>query len=213
MSSESVPPITQRAIHGRVRLRAEHTEATRRALVDAGRALFAERGYAGSPTEEIVRRAGVTRGALYHHFRGKEDLFRAVLEEVEQGLTERVAREALSDPDPARQLELGLDLLLDACREPEIQRIALVDAPSVLGWAGFREVEARYGLGLIKLALGQAMDSGYLERQPVEPLAHLLGAALIEAGMVIAHAEDPEAAREEMARAFRRLLAGLRPRP
>src|SRR3954453_14090288 len=110
---------------------AERSEATRGALIAAARPLFAERGFAGVGTEEIVRAAGVTRGALYHHFSGKDDLFRAVFEQVESEVTERIAEGALSDPDPVAALRAGAEMFLDACLEPEVQRIVLIDAPSV----------------------------------------------------------------------------------
>src|SRR5205809_951508 len=115
------------------RTQAERSSSTRAALIATARLLFAERGYADVGTEEIVRAAGVTRGALYHHFEGKSGLFRAVFEQVESEITERLANEALSRPDPWEAMASGLEMFLDVCVEPEVQRIALLDAPSVLG--------------------------------------------------------------------------------
>src|SRR5437764_1621019 len=149
------------------RSQAERTEATRTALIAAARALFADRGYADVGTEEIVSRAGVTRGALYHHFRGKQDLFRAVYEVVEEEVTMRIAAGMQDVADPIDLLRKGSQLFLDACVEPEIQRIALIDAPSVLGWEEWREIGQRYGLGLVQIALQNAMDAGLLQEQPV----------------------------------------------
>lgn len=189
--------------------RQERSESTRAALVKAARALFAERGYAAVGTEEIVARAGVTRGALYHHFRDKTDLFRAVLEEVERDLSEKIATAALSDPDPWRALGAGCSMFLDACREPEIQQIALLDAPSVLGWEEWREIDARYGLGLIKLGIQNAIDAGALPPQPVDPLAHVLLGALDEAALLVARADDPARTRAEVGATLDRLLAAL----
>ena len=192
---------------------AQRSSVTRATLLDAARALFAERGYAGVGTEEIVRRAGVTRGALYHHFRGgKAALFEAVVEQIEQELVEEVAAGALAAPDPFEALEAGVDAWLEACVRPDVQQIALVDAPSVLGWEAWRALGMRYALGLVEGALGAAMESGALERQPVRPLAHLLVSALDEAGLLVARADDVEATRAEMAAMLRRLLTGLRPR-
>lgn len=195
------------------RTQAERSEATRTALTTAARRLFALQGYAGVATEELVEAAGVTRGALYHHFDGKADLFRAVFEQIERELAERLATEALSKPDPWEGLTAALELFLDVCGEPEVQRVALLDAPSVLGWDQWREVEARYGLGLIELALGNLIEADVVEAQPVDPLAHAILGALAEAGLYVARADDVGAARAEMGAVLRRLLEGLRKRP
>lgn len=191
---------------------AQRSEATRSALVAAARTLFAARGYAGVGTEEIVRAAGVTRGALYHHFRGgKKDLFRAVAEAVEGELVQQIAAGALSAPDPYEALERGAEAWLVACTDPEVQRITLLDAPSVLGWEEWRALGERYGLGVMEAALAAAMDAGALAHAPTRPLAHLLLGALDEAGLVVARSDDVEATRDEMSALLRRLLAGLRP--
>jgi AcrR family transcriptional regulator len=192
-------------------VKAAQGEATRARLIATARALFGERGYAAVGTEEIVRSAGVTRGALYHHFDGKADLFRAVFEEMERELAERIAREALSSRDAWEAHLAAVDLFLDACQEPEVQRIALVDAPSVLGWRTWREIEARYWLGLITASLQTLMDAGLIAEQSVEPLAQTMLGALTEAGLYVAGADDVAAARAEMAAVVRRLLEGLRP--
>lgn len=193
-------------------LRLERAEATRAALLSAGRSLFAQRGYAAVATEEIVRRARVTRGALYHHFRDKEDLFRAVVEDVERELTERIAAESLAAgaTEPWAALQEGARAFLDASAEPEVQRIIMLDAPAVLGWVQWREIGQRYGLGLVEGVLEAAMEAGALARQPARPLAHVLIGALDEAAMYVARADDVERAREEMAATIDRLLQGLR---
>jgi len=190
--------------------KAQQSEATRRKLLRVGRDLFARRGYAEVATEEIVRRAGVTRGALYHHFRDKRDLFAAVVEEVEQDVMERVAAAALSVTDPWEQQRAAIGAYLDVCLEPAVQRIVLTDAPSVLGLAAWREIEARYGLALVKAGLQSVIDAGYIEQQPVEPLAHLFLGALTEGGLLIGRATDREAARREVGEGLDRILAGLR---
>jgi AcrR family transcriptional regulator len=197
----------------RPRTQAERSEATRAALLRAARELFAERGYAGVGTEEIVRRSGVTRGALYHHFRGKADLFRAVFERLEQELAERFAGEALARPDPWEALGAGAELFLDVCLEPEVQRIALLDAPSVLGWEEWREIEARYSLGLIRAGLEAAMEAGAIERRPLDALAHVILGAMMETGLFVARAADVPAARAEGGEVLRTLLESLRPQP
>lgn len=192
--------------------RCEQAEVTRTALVAAARALFTERGYAATSTTEIVERAGVTRGALYHHFPAKDDLFRAVFEQLEAEVTEHVAEEALAGADPFEQLRVGSRAYLDVCLDPAVQRVVLVEGPSVLGWERWQEIEQRYGYGLVAAGIEAAMAAGLIETQPVEPLAHVLFGALTEAGMVVARAGDPRAARSDMDEAMDRLLDGLRAR-
>ncbi len=188
------------------------SEATRRLLVTAARALFGARGYADVGTEEIVRAAGVTRGALYHQFRDKADLFAAVAEEVEAEITEQIATGAAgATADPVEALRTGTRLFLDVCAEPEVERIILLDAPAVLGWQAWRDLAGRYGLGLIQFALQSAMDAGAIVAQPVVPLAHVLIGALDECALYVAQAEDPAAAREECVAIFDRILRSITP--
>ena len=190
--------------------REERAEVTRAALLRAARELFAERGYAAVGTELIVARAGVTRGALYHHFRDKQDLFRGVHVGMEQELMEAIGERMGQASDPIDLLVSGLNAFLDACTDPAVIRINLLDAPSVLGWAEWREIDERFGLGLITAGLENAMEAGALRRQEVRPLAHLLLASLVEAAMLIANAPDPKAARQEMEAPLLALLEGLR---
>jgi AcrR family transcriptional regulator len=206
---EDSPPAASR---GRSR-KAEQSEATRAELIRVARRLFAEHGFASVAAERIVQEAGVTRGALYHHFRDKRDLFRAVYETIERETAERVAAAALTREDPWEQQLAAVGAFLDACLDRDVQRIALVDAPSVLGQAAWREIEAQYGLALVQAGLQAVMDAGLIDRQPVEPLAHLIFGALIEAGLLIARAEDRELAREQVAASVERLLRGLRIEP
>ncbi len=186
--------------------------ATRQRLVTAARELFGARGYADVGTEEIVRAAGVSRGALYHQFRDKADLFAAVAEEIEAEIVERIAADAAgAAADPAGVLRIGARLFLDACAEPEVERIILLDAPAVLGWEAWRDLAGRYGLGLVQLALQTAMDAGAIIHQPVVPLAHVLTGALNEGALYVARAEDPPAAREQCAVIFDRILRSMTP--
>lgn len=191
----------------------ERSEATQGELIATARRLFAERGYADVGTEEIVRAAGVTRGALYHHFDSKRELLAAVHEQIERELTERIATQAFAGDDapsdPIAALHRGAELFLDACLEPEVQRIVLLDAPAVLGWERWREVASRYGLGLIEATLQAAADAGSISPQPVRPLAHVLMGALDEAAMYVARAKDREAARAEMGATLARILDAL----
>jgi AcrR family transcriptional regulator len=191
-------------------VKAQRSEATRTALVAAARKLFAKHGYAGIGTEEIVKRAGVTRGALYHHFTGKEDLLRAVLHDLARELAEASAKAALAETDQWRQILAAVDAFLDACVDPAIQQIMMTDAPSVLGWDEWREIDMQYGLGLVRASLENAMETGLIARQPVGPLSHLIVGALDEAAMYISRAADAKEARREMGESIELLLAGLR---
>jgi AcrR family transcriptional regulator len=192
------------------RTQSERSEATRGALIEAARALFAERGYAGVGTEEIVRAAGVTRGALYHHFDGKRDLLRAVYEQLESEIAAEVAADVTAGAGALETLRAGAQLFLDHCLEPEVQRIVLLDAPAVLGWEEWREIGARYGLGLIAGLLTAGIEAGEIRAQPVEPLSHALLGALDEIAMLVARAADPAVARAEAAETIESLLAALR---
>jgi AcrR family transcriptional regulator len=192
--------------------RQQQSQATRQALIDAARALFAEHGFAGTGTEDIVRRAGVTRGALYHQFRDKEDIFRAVYAHVEKDfgariearMRERIPPGATAWDEVRERAQAFLDLALDR----EVQRIALLDAPAVLGRAAGRDV-ARVGLDLIRRGVLRSMERGYIDAQPIEPLARILRAAITEAASYIAHAEDHETARADAGAALDRLIEGL----
>ena len=185
-------------------------EQTRERLLTVAHDLFAERGYAAVGTEEFVARAGVTRGALYHHFRDKQDLFRAVFERLEARIIGAIAAQMQSVADPWELMVAGVRAFLDACTEPAVLRIALLDAPAVLGWHEWREIDARYGLGLVSFGLRNAMDQGVFREQEVAPLAHLLVGAMAEAGMMIADSEDPEATRRQVEPPLLAMLAGLR---
>jgi AcrR family transcriptional regulator len=202
------------------RTQADRSHATRAALLRSGRALFAERGFAGTAREEIVERAGVTRGALHHHFGTKQDLFAAVFEELEGELAARIATAAMAGDDPRDQLHRGCHEFLDAALDPAVQRIVLLDAPAVLGWAAWREVDARYGLGLVTeglRAVFAARPAGPRRNErgpeeaarPVEALGHLLLASLNEAAMLVAGAPDPVEARAEVGAIVDHLLDSL----
>jgi AcrR family transcriptional regulator len=187
----------------------ERSEATRGALTTAARALFAERGFAAVGTEEIVRAAGVTRGALYHQFADKRELFAAVFEQLEAELAQRVAAAAAGAPDPLAALRVGSAAWLEAAMEPDVRRVVLLDGPAVLGWERWREIGMRHGFGLVEAALQAAVDAGVLAPQPVRPLAHVLIGAVDEAALYVATAEDRPAARAEVGAVLDRLLGAL----
>jgi AcrR family transcriptional regulator len=190
--------------------KAEQSDATRNTLLSVARELFTEHGYAATSTNEIADHAGVTRGALYHHFAAKEDLFRAVFEQLEAEVAEHVAREALAGADPLEQLRLGSRAFLDACLDPAVQRIVLLEGPGVLGWETWQGIEERYGYGLVATGVEAVIAAGLVDEQPVGPLAHVLFGALAQAGLMVARADDPAAARTDMEAAMDRLVEGLR---
>ena len=176
----------------------QRRKRTRQALVGAARACFAESGYRGGSAEEIVRRAGVSRGAMYHHFGDKLGLFRAVVEEIEAGIDARV--EAAGGG-----LMAGCYAFLDACLEPDVKRILLVDGPAALGREEWHRIEADHALAQIQDGLREAG----VESRDTKPLAHLIHGSLIEAAMFIASAEDPQEARSEIGASLQCLLGGL----
>lgn len=189
----------------------ERSERTRAQLVAAARELFVARGYAAVPVEDVVRRAGVTRGALYHQFPGgKDELFVAVFDQVEEALITAIARALDDASDPLAALDAGIDLTLAAAIDPGVARLTILDAPAVMGWEAWRAASARYGLGLVRSVLSAAMDAGSIARTPVDPLAQILLAALQEAVVYVARAGDQAAAREQAQAALRRLVGGLR---
>jgi AcrR family transcriptional regulator len=182
---------------------AERTDTTRRALLDAGLALFRERGYAEVGVDQIAARAGVTSGALYHHFQSKAGLFRAVYDGLMLDTSARIAAARSENPEPS--LLADCELYLDACSDPAFFRIT-ADAPSAIGWDAILDDTER----LVAASLAGAQADGEIAAElPVAALSRMLAAALKEAGVMIATAVDPEQARAEASAGARRLLAGL----
>lgn len=192
-----------------VNRQAARSATTRAKLIRAARGLFARKGYADVGTEEIVRRAGVTRGALYHQFPTKQDLFLAVYEEVERDLTQQVVGSLGEVASPLAAMRAGLRGFLEACRTPEVQRIVLIDGPAVLGWERWREVAERNGLGLIEAEIAAAIEAGEIDPVAVGPLAHLLMGALDEGALLVVR--DPDST-EMVALTLERLVDGLQVR-
>ena len=193
------------------RTQGERTAQTRSALIAAARRLFGAEGFADVGAERIAREAGMSRGALYHQYTDKADLFAAVLEQVEAEIARRVAESVTGfDPDDtAGMLLAGSDAWLDASSEPELQRIVLLDGPSVLGWERWREICLRHTVGLIAALIQDGIDRGSLPDQPVLALTHVLVGAVDEAALYIARAEDPAAARADMDLVIRRLTRSV----
>jgi AcrR family transcriptional regulator len=179
--------------------------------VAAARRLFAANGFAEVSTDAIVAAAGVTRGALYHQFADKTALFEAALAAVEADIATRLAAEAAAAgiQDPVEALRHAVRTWLDICVEPEIQRIALIDGPSVLGWTHWREVCYRHVLGLVQALVAQGIELGRIRPQPVIPLAHVLMGAGDEAALYVTEAADRTQARAEMIQILDQVIQGL----
>lgn len=193
------------------RTQAERSAETREALVAAARPLFAAHGFSEVALEAIVRAAGVTRGALYHHFADKTELFATVFEQVEGEVAARMgeAIAATGETDAIEVMRLGAAFWLDACSDPEIQRIALVDAPAVLGWTRWTEIGNRYNTGLVRTLLSSAIESGRIPPQPIDATALTMLGAMREATLYVARADDHDTARREAGAVIDRLIRAL----
>src|SRR4051794_12123005 len=190
--------------------KAAQSEATRAKLLSAARELFGARGYAAVGTEEVVRAAGVTRGALYHQFADKRELFEAVFEQLEYDIIEVAAGRMAEHPDDmVAAFRAACRGWLEVCLRPEVERIVLLDAPAVLGWEAWREIGERYGLGAVIVSLETGMASGAFARQPVRPLAHVIVGALDELALYVVRAEDREAAVAEAETIMDRMISSL----
>ena len=194
------------------RTQAERAADTRETLIAAARALFANPGFADVALETIVRDAGVTRGALYHHFADKTELFAAVFERVEAEMAQRMAEAvaAARETDPVEVMRLGTRFWLDACADPEVQRIVLMDAPATLGWDRWTEIGQRYNIGVVTGLLADAIDSGRIPPQPVEATALTMLGAVREATLYIARAKNQRQARKDAGVVMDRLIDSLR---
>lgn len=192
--------------------REEYSDATRQALLESAEKLFSTEGYAGTSIDEIAGSARLTKGALYHHFKGKPELFEAVYERACAGLMGRVADAVIAADDPWDRAMRGLSTYLSGCAEPGIQRIVLQDAPAVFGWSCWREKEGSHG-EILTQVLGALMDGGEIDRLPQATTSRVLLAAIGEGAMLIAEAADKATARVEVEEVLLRLLEGLRPRP
>lgn len=193
--------------------RHEYSEATRQALVDSAVELFTEKGYAGTSLDEIARKARVTKGALYHHFSGKQALFEAAFDAVEGGVVAKFAKVVSGATEPWDAVYAGLDTYLKVCMEPAFQRIVVHEAPVVMGWERWRECEEQYTFGIVRSALELLLQAGEIDDLPLEELSRIFFGALSAGAMLIAGAEDPRKASADVAKVLERVLAGLRRTP
>ncbi len=192
-----------------VRTQRERSEATTTELVEVARRLFAADGYAATSLDDVVRGAGVTKGALYHHFGGKRDLFLAVYEREQERLASVQLEAFAGQEGPWDGFFAGAAAFFEASLEEGVQRITLLDAPSVLGWETMREVEGRYSLVQLHQGLEALIADGRLAPRPVAPLAHMLLGAMCEAAMWVARAEDPRAATRQAGAELKAIMEGL----
>src|SRR5262245_60296037 len=187
----------------------ERGQATRQRLVATAGKLFAERGYDGTSIEDMLEALSISRGALYHHFDSKAAVFEAVLHEIEAEVAEATVVASRGARDPAAALRAGCEAFLDLARTPRIRQIVLIDAPAALGWKKWREIEAQHGLGLLKAALGRAVQAGRLRSDQVDVFAHVLLAGLIEIALMVARSENSKAAAQHGRRALTKLIDSL----
>jgi AcrR family transcriptional regulator len=188
----------------------QRTQATKTKLLATARKLFVAQGFNHVPAEELVKQAGLTRGALYHHFGGKEQLFVALYEQLQKEVAERIQVAAEKATNPWSALQVGCHAFLTACNDPEVRQIVLLDAPIVLSWQQWRNVDAQYSLGLLKAGLQAAVESQEIQVKSVDAIAHLLTGAMNEAALWIAQSEKPKTALSQSIEAIDQLLAGIR---
>lgn len=189
--------------------RTEYTESTRQALVDSAVALFTERGYAGTSLDEIARRARVTKGALYHHFNGKQAVFEAAFAAVEADTVDRLTSVVSAARDPWEAALAGLRAYLQVCLEPAYQRLVINEAPVVMGWQRWRTAEENATFDLIRSAVGAVLDTRSVVELPSEPLTRLLFGALNAGAVAIANSPDPAKTRADVQRCVERIVWGL----
>lgn len=183
--------------------------ATRQRIIEVATRLFTNPGYEATSIETILESCALSRGALYHHFAGKDELFQAVFEAIEEEIAAATLAASRGISDPVESLRAGCRAFLELAREDKVRQIALTDAPAVLGWRRWRDIEERHGFGQLKAGFKAAAKARGLRREPVEELAHMLLAALIEAVLLISRAQDPAAAARSGKSAVNRLIDGI----
>lgn len=193
----------------RPRTQAERLAVTRATLLREARLIFAASGYDAAATEEIVQRAEVTRGALYYHFKDKRAVFEAIVEEVAREIAAAIDNRAEPVGDPLQALIEGTRAFLDACLDPAVRRIYLIDAPAVLGWHRWREIDAPHGLRSLREGVAAVLAARPNPGLGAEPVTFLLSGAFNEAALWIAEAKEEKTARREMDRTLVQLMERL----
>jgi len=195
----------------RRRTKAEQSELTRDAIVKAARKLFAARGYANTCTEDLVKKVGLTRGALYHHFGDKEGLFRAVADDVRHEIRDQIMTAVAKPHDAWERLRRGCEAFLRACLARDVQQIFILDCPAVLGWESQQQGDEC--TQLLRAGIENAVEAGVIESLPTEALTYMVLGALIQAAMAIARAKDQQKALRETIRTVTSILEGLKSKP
>jgi AcrR family transcriptional regulator len=183
--------------------------ATRARIVEIATGLFAGTGYDATSIETVLAESGISRGALYHHFKDKAALFEAVLEAIEATIAAKLRAASIGISDPLAAMRAGGDAWLALSRDAAVKQIVLIDAPAVLGWQKWREIDARFGFGLIKAGLKNLAKAGRLRAEMVEPLSHVLLASMMELALVVARADNPAAATRSARTALHQLIDRL----
>lgn len=191
------------------RSKAETTETIRK-LIGIARTHFSEHGYANAALESIVNEAQLTRGAVYHHFRSKKELFRAVLEDVQREVSRRVESEASKSEDPWQQLYLGCLAFIMAAVEESNRRILLIDGPAIMGWDTWREMDKSHSMRLLREQLGIMQDQGHIPRIPLDVLTHFISGGLNETALWLADESARPKTLDETMEVLTVLLEGLK---
>ncbi len=208
-ASARVAKSALRKVHGTSR-RQEYSASTRRALVDVATELFAQQGYAGTSLDEIVAGARVTKGALYHHFSGKQALFESVFEQIEERAAQDIQKAVRGSDDPWEKALGGLRAFLDVLQEPAYRRIVIADGPAVLGYERYREQEERTTFGIVQEIVSSVLAGYELEPSMVETFSRVFFGAMSASGAAVSGAEDPRKAGAEVEAVIAYILAGLR---
>ena len=193
--------------------KSEQRKMTVKKLINIATEEFASKGYAGASAETIVQKAGLTRGALYHHFKNKVGLFSAVFEAAQEEIGRRVEKNTEKTEDPWEQLIFGCRAFLEASSDPTLQQIVVIDGPAVLKWETVRQIDLTLeqgSLSLLKECIKELRDQKIIQALPVEALAHLLSGAMDEAAVWIAQSEDPQLSLSQAQKTLEVLLSSLK---
>jgi AcrR family transcriptional regulator len=189
--------------------RVERGRATRAVLIDVASDLFATNGYKATAIPAVLQAAGVSRGALYHHFDSKEALFEEVVKSVEASVMAKVTRSVRDASDPLDALRRGCAAYLAMCRDPKVRQISLIDAPAVLGWERWRQIDEQHAFGLVKAAIATISTDGRIGPELVDVVAHMVLAALLEVALLVARADEGRLAIRRGQEAIDEMLTAL----
>jgi AcrR family transcriptional regulator len=190
--------------------RSDYSESTRQALVDSAVEMFTKHGYAGTSLDAIARRARVTKGALYHHFSGKQALFEAAFDVVEKAAVTRLSEVVAGDGSAWDRAVRGVELYIQSCLDPSYQRIVVHEGPVVMGWERWRETEDHFSYGLVRDTIEALIQAGEIVELPVEVTARVLFGALSAGATFIAGADNPKKAGAEVSKTIVAVMQGMR---